>query len=112
MKQVRVVLLDQRDEYERLNAIAGTSPNAPETQLLKSITNKPQPLKQNPFYGDNIKKRNIPSSLAVGNLRRVELSNYWRMLHTIRGDEVDIICFVLRITDHKTYDVLFGYKKR
>jgi hypothetical protein len=34
------------------------------------------------------------------------------MLYTIRGDEIEIICFVLRIIDHPTYDLLLGYRKK
>lgn len=115
MKPVRVILLDQaREEYERLNRFIGedSGRNAQEAQLFRSIKNKIELIRQNPFYGDNIKKRNIPVGLAVDNLWRVELTNYWRMLYTIRGDEIEIICFVLRIIDHPTYDLLLGYRKK
>jgi hypothetical protein len=115
MKPVRVVLIGQaREEYERLNIIVGENPdnNIPEAQLFRSIKNKTSLIKQNPFYGDNIKKRSIPSGLDVENLWRVELTNYWRLLYTVRGDEIEIICFVLRIIDHKTYDSLMGYRKK
>ena len=41
-----------------------------------------------------------------------ELTGYWRMLYTIKGDQIEIICFVLDILDHKSYDKIFGYRKR
>ena len=69
-------------------------------------------IKANPFYGDNIKKRFIPSAYNVQNLWRVELMGYWRMLYTIKGDQIEIICFILDILNHKDYDQRFGYKKR
>ena len=81
-------------------------------QLLRSIKQKSELIKANPFYGDNIEKKKIPRNYNVKNLWRVELSRYWRMLYTIKGDQVEIICFVLEIVDHKRYNKLFGYKKR
>jgi hypothetical protein len=117
-RTVRVILLDEADlEYKRLNKIVGeqirdSKENTAEMQLLRSIKQKRDLIKANPFYGDNIKKRQIPNDYAVQNLWRVELTGYWRMLYTIKGDEVQIICFVLDILDHKRYDKVFGYRKR
>jgi len=34
------------------------------------------------------------------------------MLYTIKGNDVQIICFILDILDHNDYDKKFGYKKR
>ena len=42
-------------------------------------------------------KNLIPKDYDVQNLWRVELSGYWRMLYTIKGDQIEIICFVLDI---------------
>ncbi len=117
-KLVRVIMIDDAKEaFMRLIEIVGIQikegkTNSPEMQLLKSIKNKIEIIKQNPFYGDNIKKNMIPQKYNVLNLWRIELINYWRMLYTIRGDEIEIICFILEIFDHKTYDKIFGYKNR
>ncbi len=81
-------------------------------QLLKSIKQKKDFIKANPFYGDNIKKTLIPKKYNVSNLWRVELTNFWRMLYTIRGDQIEIVCFMLDIMDHNKYNEIFGYKKR
>ncbi|MBI2655329.1 hypothetical protein HYX06_02800 [Candidatus Woesearchaeota archaeon] len=90
--------------------------NTEEMQLLRSIRQKIDFVKANPFYGDNISKALIPKEYIVRydakNLWRVELTNYWKMLYTIKGDQVEIICFVLDIIDHKGYDKKFGYRKR
>ncbi len=84
--------------------------------MLKSINQKRNFVKANPFYGDNIAKDQIPKDYLIKynakNLWRVELTNYWRMLYTIKGDQVEIICFVLDIVDHQEYDKKFGYKKK
>lgn len=118
MKSVRVILLDDaKESLRRLNEIVGHQLNigktsTPETQLFKSIKTKIEFIKQNPFYGDNIKKELIPKKYNVLNLWRIELTNYWRMLYTIRGDEIEIICFILEIIDHDDYDKIFGYRKK
>ena len=117
-KPVKVILLDEADkEYRRLNEIIGKQikegkENTEEMQLLKSIKQKRDFIKANPFYGDNIKKKQIPKNYKVQNLWRVELTGYWRMLYTIKGDQIEIICFVLDIINHDDYDKKFDYKKR
>ena len=61
---------------------------------------------------DNIQKNVIPKEYNVQNLWRVELTNFWRMLYTIRGDQIEIICFIIDIVDHDKYNKKFGYRKR
>ena len=117
-KQVRVVLLDEAEsEYKKLNDTVGEQikrgvETSEEIQLLKSIKQKTEFIKANPFYGDSIKKNLIPKEYNVQNLWRVELSGYWRMLYTIKGDQIEIICFVLEIVNHTDYNKIFGYKKK
>ena len=117
-KPIRVIIInDAKEAYIKLNEIVGYQlkqgkDNSPEIQLLRSIKNKIEFIKQNPFYGDNIKKEQIPKKYPVPNLWRVELTNYWRMLYTIRGDEIEIICFILDIIDHPMYNKIFSYGKR
>ena len=117
-KPVRVILLDEAEsEFKKLNEIVGQQiseekENTEEMQLLRSVKQKIGFIKANQFYGDNIPKDRIPSCYRVQNLWRVELSGYWRMLYTIKGDQIEIICFVLDILDHKEYDKKFGYKKK
>ena len=82
--------------------------------LLHSIQHVIDILKQNPQFGDPVRKQLIPSKfkeMEIQNLYRVELSNYWRMLYTLEGTQIEIFCFILSIMDHKEYDKLFGYKK-
>lgn len=77
---------------------------------MNSINRKKDYIKANPFYGDNIPKRLIPKEYNGQNLWRVELCQFWRMLYTIKGDKVVVICFVLDFLDHKRYSKKFGYK--
>ena len=117
-KPVRVILLDQaKEEYHRLNEIVGRQlergkNHTEEMQLLKSIKQKIEFIKLNPFYGDNIQKHLIPKEYIekynVSNLFRTELSGFWRMIYTIKGDQVEIICFILDIVSHPEYNKIFG----
>ena len=121
MNKARVILLDEADnEYKRLNEIVGQQikegrENTEEMRLIRSIKQKIEFVRANPFYGDNIHKEVIPKEYIVKynakNLWRVELTHFWRMLYTIKGDQVEILCFVLDIMDHDKYNKKFGYKK-
>ncbi|MDO8459986.1 MAG: hypothetical protein Q7S74_02665 [Nanoarchaeota archaeon] len=81
-------------------------------QLLKSIKQKIEFIKVNPFYGDSIAKKLIPKEYGVTNLFRVELSKFWRILYTVKGDQVEVICFILDILSHPEYNKKFGYRKK
>lgn len=115
-KPIRVVLINEaKKDFIKLNETVGNQVksgrvNSFEMKLLKSIKEKVELIKDNPFYGDNIKKNMIPKVFDVPNLWRAELNNYWRMLYTIRGSEIDVVCFILNFGDHKEYNKLFGYK--
>ena len=109
-KEVRIFLKGQaKDGYLELK-----KRNDKESQsILNSIERVKGILKDNPQFGDPVAKKLIPKSLTdlgIQNLYRVELSNYWRMLYTIEGTQIEIYCFVLSIVDHKVYDKIFGYK--
>ena len=84
--------------------------------ILRSFERVINRLKKNPFFGNQIQKRLIPSiyfeKYEITNLFRVELSNYYRLMYTVRSDSIEIICFVINIVDHKKYNKLFGYKNR
>lgn len=121
-KPVRVVLLGEAQEaFRRLNEIVGKQiesgkENSDEIQLLKSIRQKFDLVKANPFYGDPISKDKIPkeylTNYQVNSLFRVELSQYWRMLYTLKGDKIEVVAFVIDILSHPDYDKKFGYRKR
>ncbi|MBI2628866.1 hypothetical protein HYW74_02190 [Candidatus Pacearchaeota archaeon] len=121
-KFIRIVLLGDADEsFKRLNEIVGRQissgkESSDEIQLLRSIKQKIEFIINNPFYGDPIAKNLIPeeykNKYGAINLFRVELSQFWRMLYTLKGDKIEVVAFVLDIIDHPTYDKKFGYKSR
>ena len=110
-KEVKVILKDQaKESYLELKKRTDKEARS----ILNAIDRIKEILKDNPHYGNPIRKELIPEKLkktGIENLYRVELSNYWRMLYTIEGNTVEIFLFVLSIMDHKEYNKLFGYKR-
>lgn len=117
-KNVRIIFKgDALIAYKKLTAIVKDQKSAGITEsfeisLLKSIEQKISILKNNPFYGDNVKKKLIPKKYDIHNLWRLEVTAYWRMLYTIEGTDIEIICFILDILDHDSYNKIFGYRKK
>ena len=111
-KEVRVFLKGQaKESYLELKK----RDDKESKSILNSIERVKDILKENPQYGNPIKKKLIPKEfieLGIKNLYRVELSNFWRMLYTIEGNQIEILVFILKITNHKDYNKLFSYKKK
>jgi hypothetical protein len=115
MKSARIILSPEAEEvYNHLNEEVDRSKI--ESSILNAINKKCELIKANIHYGDPIAKGLIPeeykTKYGIKNLFRVELPNFWRMLYTLtEGDtQIEIIAFVIEITDHETYNKRFGYK--
>jgi len=87
-RKIRIILLDEAEsEYKKLNELVDKQindgkENTEEIQLLRSINQKFEFIKENPFYGDHISTKILEQSkYNVQNLWRVELINFWRMLY-------------------------------
>ncbi|MFH1586670.1 MAG: hypothetical protein ABID38_02340 [Candidatus Diapherotrites archaeon] len=104
------------EEYDRLKETVkkehekGTEKSENIT-LLRSINQKIDWLKENPLRGEVVSKKDIPKELAVDNLFKLRLAKFWRMLYTIRRNEIEIFCFILVIESHEDYDKRFKKKK-
>lgn len=119
-KEISVKLSEEADNiYKELNKIVGEEKlkgidSSFHQTLLRSIQRVRDLLKQNPFAGDQVKKKQIPSKYIqkfdVDNVWRIELADRWRLVYTITGNQIEIITFVMDIFDHKDYDKVFGYK--
>ena len=118
MKPVKVSFMgDGAHGWEKLNkAVAEERAkginNSENQQLLKSIKQKIELIKINPQYGSSVPKKLIPKKFYVDNLWVVDLTGYWRMLYTLKGTQIEILCFILEICDHNEYNKLFGYRKK
>ena len=123
-KKIRAVLSPEaKESWDELNkAVAeeiekGISKSLNQ-QLFKSIKRVKELIETNKFYGDNIKKDQIPKAYiekyGITNLFRVELVGYWRLLYTLEdaGNNIEILAIILEFMDHEKYNKLFGYKKK
>ena len=119
-KEVIVKLAEEADKvYRELNKIVGEEKlrgikSSFHQTLLRSINRVKEELKQNPFAGNQVSKKQIPGKYVlkcgIDNLWRIELADRWRLVYTITGNQVEIVNFVLDIFSHKDYDKVFGYK--
>ncbi|MCC7570859.1 hypothetical protein KO465_05960 [Candidatus Micrarchaeota archaeon] len=115
MKQIKVILSPEAEEvYKYLNKQSKKSKI--ERSIINSLSKKVDLIKVNCHYGDPVPKKLIPKEYiekyGIKNLFRVELPNYWRMLYSLVDGEnqIEIIAFVLDISDHDAYNKKFGYK--
>lgn len=114
VKRVRVILSPEAKEvYRHLNERAPHSKF--ERMMLKAIDQKSELIKANKHYGTVLEDYRIPKEYRtryeVGNVFKVDLPGFWRMLYTLTKEEsVEVIAFVLDIMDHRQYDRKF--KKR
>ncbi len=91
----------------------GKTPPKSDKQLLTSIQRALDALKANPFAGASIAHHLWPREFSeLPNLFRMELSQFWRLLYYVTGDEVKIISVIFEISDHDIYDKIFGYRKK
>jgi Txe/YoeB family toxin of Txe-Axe toxin-antitoxin module len=119
-KQKVVKMIGAADEAftkleQGVNAIEaqGKSPQKDDLKLLRSIERAIDLLKSNPFTGDPVAQRLWPREFNdLPNLFRLELSQFWRLLYYVTGDEVRVISVIFEIVDHDKYNKIFDYKKK
>ena len=84
-------------------------------QLLDLINKGFAKLAKNAEVGKQISKKKWPKEYirryGISNLWKLNLDRYWRMIYTLRGNQAEIISFVIEVLDHKKYSKKFGYKK-
>lgn len=120
-KPTKVIITgDAKIEYDKLLSMVEHEKQAGITKsdhqiLLKAIVHKIEILRTNPDFGVHIPKNQIPKEYIlkyeINNLWKINLSGYWRLLYTLRGDKLEIIALILDIIDHKIYNKKFEYKK-
>lgn len=120
-KTVRVKLIGEaQEEYTRINRVVGDEVRkglhkSDHQVLLRSIEQKIEFIRSNPQYGEHIEKNKIPKEYVklyeINNLWKVNLSGAWRLLYTLRGDQIEILAIILDLLNHKDYSKKFGYRK-
>ena len=99
--------------FDKLKQDAKTG-NGESIILQKLIEKGIEKLKFSFKYEDHIPKKQIPkeyfTKFGVENLWKLNLNNFWRLIYTVRRNEIEVISILLEVLDHKDYDKKFGYK--
>ena len=70
-------------------------------------------IEEDAFSGIQIPKRLIPreyiKKYGTGNLWKYDLPKSWRLIYTIRRDEIVVVSIIIEWFDHKNYERKFGY---
>lgn len=121
-KIIKVIFSKEADEqYKELNKIVGEEikkeiKKSEHQTLLRSLERVKDLIKDNIFIGTQIPKKFIPkkyiSLYGINNLFKIDLSGYWRLLYSVKGNKIEIVAFVLDFIDHDRYNKIFGYKKK
>lgn len=82
-------------------------------RLHKWITRALKDIEENCFCGIQIPKKQIPKDYIkkyrVDNLWKYDLPRAWRLIYTVKKEEVIIISIVLEWMTHKDYERKFRY---
>lgn len=84
-----------------------------EKELFSFIERAIEDLSKNPLCGVRIPSKLWPKeylqNFKIDNLRKYDLPNGWRLIYTLRGNEVEIISVIIEWFDHKNYERKFNY---
>jgi len=90
-----------------------TYENVKEEPLKKQLERALCDIKENPFCGIQIPKKQIPKEYIqkynAKNIWKYNLPGAWRLIYSIEGGEAIIITIILDWMDHKTYEKKFKY---
>lgn len=82
-------------------------------QLYVFIERAMSDLKKEPGCGIKLPKRLWPkeyiTKFNIDNLMKYDLPNGWRLIYTVKTNEVMILNVILEWFDHKEYERRFGY---
>lgn len=72
-------------------------------------------LKENPRIGVGLHQKQWPKEYvkkyAINNLRKYDLPNGWRLIYTLKGNQIEIVSILIEWFTHKEYERRFHYKK-
>ncbi len=84
-----------------------------EGKLHKSISKVILFIKRNPLFGEKIPKQVWPKEYkrkySISSLWKCNLIEGWRIIYTIKTDEVMTLCVILEWFSHKEYERRFNY---
>lgn len=84
-----------------------------ETDLYKFILRAISDLKENPFVGIKIPSKvwskEYIREYKITNLYKYDLPNGWRLIYTVKGNQLEILSLIIEWFDHKDYERRFKY---
>lgn len=108
VKEVTFINQKLKDSYDSLQ-----KGKFEDKGLYKFITRAKTDLLSDPICGIHVSNRLIPKEYIrkyeVTNLWKYDLPNGWRILYTIIGNEIKIVCVILEWLSHKDYERKFNY---
>lgn len=114
MKIVKAIFpnKDIEKNYEQLEH----SKNEQERNLYKHITCTISILKQQPEKGKKIARKLWPKEYVkkyeIESLYKINLPNGWRLIYSIKGNNIIIFTIILEWLKHKDYEKKFNYTKQ
>jgi hypothetical protein len=109
-RKITVVFAENKVKkaYDDLKAGKGAEPH-----LLEFLDRSFDDLKKDPRTGIKIPKKQWPKDYIkkyeINNLWKYDLPNGWRLIYTLKADQVMIVTVVLEWFDHKEYERKFKY---
>ncbi|MEK6881909.1 MAG: hypothetical protein AABY22_19985 [Nanoarchaeota archaeon] len=84
-----------------------------EKQLYNFITRAIGDIKSNPFCGARIANQLIPKDYikkyTINNLWKYNLPNSWRLVYSLKGNQIEIVSMILEWFNHKDYEKRINY---
>lgn len=112
-RKINVAFIDKKLKKTFNKLEKGKSENK---ELYLFIDRAMDDLKTNPACGIQIPSKLIPKEYIkkykINNLWKYNLPNAWRLLYTIKANEVLIVSVVIEWLSHKDYEKRFKYKKK
>jgi len=93
-----------KEEFEKIK----------DRQLAKQLEKAIENLQENAFCGIQIPKKLIPKEYIkrfgeLSNLWKYNLPDAWRLIYTIKNNNITILSVLLEWLDHKEYERRFRY---
>lgn len=110
MKSISVAFISQKIKKEFEDLEKG---KFEDKRLFEFISRAINDLKNNSTCGIKVPRKLWPEeyirNYQITNLWKYDLPNAWRLIYTIKTEDVEIMNVILEWFDHKGYDKRFGY---
>ena len=82
-------------------------------ELQKNLKKAFRDIAENADYGVQIPKRQIPKfylrRYGIDNIWKYNLPNAWRLMYSVRRDDIIVVAIILEWMNHREYERRFSY---